>query len=184
MDYLFFKEFFTNYSLPTVIIAAISSFTVILLNFILKGKMPKIIKSFAPFILSFILYFAYDMIFVLKTFSFRFEALYAAFLCSSLSSIIIAALNKIKKGEPLPTSAVVLLVESLLAEYVDKNSLTKTAVNIEKIIDKNDQSKTSLVEQVAYEIKQSAAELTGAQAAFAARIIIEAVDSLKNTPTK
>lgn len=184
MDYIFLKEFFTNYSLPTIIIAAITSLTIILLNLITKGKLPSLIKSFAPFILSFILYFAYDMIFVIRTVCFRYEALYAAFLCSSLSTIIIAAINKIKKGEPLPSSAVVLLVESLLAEYVERDYLAKTATKIELIIEKSDKDINLLVEEVACEIRGASTELNDAQAAFAARIIIEAVYSLKNNKTK
>lgn len=184
MDYIFLKEFFTNYSLPTIIIAAISSLIVIIFKHIAKGKFSKFFKSFTPFVLSFILYLSYDMIFVLHSFDFRYEALYAAFLCSSLSTIIIATINKIKRGEPLPSSAVVLLVESLLAEYVDRDYLANTANNIELIIEKNDQSQTSLVEQVAYEIKGASTELSGAQAEFAARIIIEAVNTLKNNKTE
>ena len=183
MDQVYLKEFFTVYSLPTVIVAAITALTVILCDLFIKG-LPGIIKSLAPFVLSFILYFAYDMIFVLHAFCFRYEALYAAFLSSSLSAIIIAAVNKIKRGEPLPTSAVVLLIESLLAEYVNKNNLATTAKNIEAIIEEKDQDQALIVERVACEIKGSATELNQSQATFAARIIIEAVDALKNNKTE
>ena len=121
------KELAMQYSLPTVVIAIITSVLTFLSGIMLKNKSPKIINVL-PFIIAIVLYLGYDMVFTFKTFTIKTESIYGGLICGSLGIIIVSAIKKIVSGKPLPLSATALLIESLLAEFVDEKVLLKKSM--------------------------------------------------------
>lgn len=135
MNFVYLKEFLSDYSLPTLIIAGVVALISIIIDKFFTKKLSVGVKNYIPFLLSIFLYIAYDMAFVLTAFAFRVESFYAGVLCGSLSAIIVSIANKIKKGEPIPLSATTLLIERLLQGYLNKESATATALILEKLFD-------------------------------------------------
>ncbi len=134
MDYVYLKEFFSNYTLPTIIIALFVGIATLIYDRFLSGKLPTIVRSYAPFILAILLYFAFDMIFVSKAFIFKKNAFYAGVLSGSLSVIIVSSIDRIKRGKPLSLSTTAMLIESIITGYVAEENLQRVALDIEKTI--------------------------------------------------
>jgi len=134
MDYVYLKEFFSDYTLPTLIIALIVGIATLIYDRFLSGKLPAIVRSYAPFILSITLYFAFDMIFVSKAFTFKKNAFYAGVLSGSLSVVIVSSIDRIKRGKPLSLSTTAMLIESIITGYVIEENLQRVALDIEKTI--------------------------------------------------
>ena len=73
---LLLQDILTSYSLPTIIIAVIVCSASLTLNKFFN-KLPKTLKVYIPFLISIVLYYIYDMAFVLHEFTFKSETLYA-----------------------------------------------------------------------------------------------------------
>ena len=181
MDILF-NGFFDSCSLPTVIIAITVSIAVLIFNLLTKDKAPKLVKAFTPFVLAFVSYVIYDMI-TIKAVLIREDALYYAFICASISTIFYAGIIKIKRGEKLPVSTSVLLIESLLTDLIEKDNLQQTASEIHEII-VNGKNQPNLTEKISAIIIKATNGLDEKQAEFASVIIIQAVESLNSQKTK
>lgn len=137
MDYVYLKEFFTDYTLPTCIIAVAVAILTLLYDRFFSDKLPLIIRSYAPFIISVLLYIAYDMLFVSRAFIFHENTMYAGLLSGSLSAVIVSSVMRIKRGKPLSISTTALLIESIITGYVREDNLTTVAKGIEEIVVKN-----------------------------------------------
>ncbi|MBO7345495.1 MAG: hypothetical protein J6U92_06125 [Clostridia bacterium] len=136
MDLIYLKEFLSNYSFSTLIIASVIAVVTLILDKFLSKKLSATLKTYIPFILSILVNVVYDMYFVINSFALRVESVYAGVLCGSLSAIIVSVINKIKKGEPIPLSATTLLIERILRGYLTKESATTTALILEKLFDR------------------------------------------------
>ncbi len=134
MDYILLKDFIAYYSLPTVIIAIIVGGINFIIYKFADNKIPKTIKNFIPFILSVIIYFAFDAIFIEKALRLKTDTFYAGILCGSLSLIITSAVKKISSGKNLPFNAVALLIESLLESYFSGNALVDAVKVVEGVL--------------------------------------------------
>lgn len=178
MDYLFLQDFFLSYSLPTLAIALICCIVRLTLEKFFN-KLPKLFVTYIPFILAMLLYFGYDMIFVINKFYFTKGALYAGILSGSLSAIFYSAVNKIAKGKPLGANATILLIEGILSEYVSQDILTKTALEIEKVLLVEDD--TILEEQVVETLSYNCSSLSSTDIFHLAKLIIAGAKSLKKT---
>ncbi len=187
MDFVFLKDFLSDYSLPTLIISSVVAVLSLIFDKFLAEKLPAGMKNYIPFGLAIILYFVYDMIFVCLSFSFRTEAFYAGILCGSLSTIIVSIAGKIKKGEPIPLSATTLLIEKLLEDYVSKESATATALIIEQLIVASDDGsgEYALTKIEIYEAlkKQSEINLSDEQYFHIAGLILSAVNEFNKNKT-
>ena len=181
MDILF-NGFFDSCSLPCLVIAVAVTIALLVLNFLFSKKTEKTIKAFVPFVLSFILYIVLDMINIGEIII-REDALGASFVCASLSTVLFSAVIKIKRGEKLPVSASLLLIESLLTDLIEKDNLQQTASEIHQII-VNSKNEPNLTERVSEIIKCTTNGLDDNQAEFASIIIIQAVESLNSQKTK
>ena len=137
MNYVYLKEFFANYTLPTCIIAIAVAILTLLYDKFLSDKLPMLVRSYAPFVLSIVFYIAYDMIFVIKAFSFNESAFYAGLLSGSLSAVIVSSIMRIRRGKPLSLSTTALLIESIITGYVREENLTAVAKGIEEILAEN-----------------------------------------------
>lgn len=180
MDYILLKDFFANYSLPVLIIALFVGIMKFILYKFIPTKTPKALMPYIPFIISILLYLAYDMIFVLKAFSFNSNSLYAGVLSGSLSVVCFSALKKIDSGRPLNVSQTVLLIEGMLHGFMSENLLTQTAIELEKVLEEGctDQN---LSDRVTSTIKNNAYSLFSDDDLMRlALLIIQTVKSLKN----
>ncbi|MBE7081119.1 MAG: hypothetical protein E7372_00985 [Clostridiales bacterium] len=178
MDYLFLQDFLLSYSLPTLTIALICCIVRLTLEKFFK-KLSKMLVGYIPFILAMLLYFGYDMIFVINKFYFTKGALYAGVLSGSLSAIFYSAVKKIAKGKPLGTNATILLIEGILSEYVSQDILTKTALEIEKVLLEEDDS--ILEKQVVNTLTYNCSSLSSADILHLAKLIIAGAKSLQKT---
>lgn len=181
MDLFLLEDFFTSYSLATVLIATVSSVISLVINYLFKDKLHRIISAFLPFILAVICYFIYEFIIISEQFLLSEKYFYAAVMCGSLSTVITSIINKIKSGKPLSLSPTLLLIEGLLSEFVDQKVLSSTAIEIEQMINGHIEDETiSLRDKILGKIKKVSPNLTVTEARFAATVLIEAVKTLKD----
>lgn len=178
MDFYFLKDFFVNYSLPTVTIAIAVAVLSVILNKFLTHKMPVSTRNYLSFLLSILLYFAYDMIFVKNAFVFSADAFYAGVLSGSLSTIIFTAICRIAQGKTVGFSATCLLIEGLIKGHVEDGALTATALALEKLFTQS--SDDNVIEEVK-QILAVNSSLTEEETEGVAKLIIDAVYSLKNS---
>ncbi len=178
MDYLFLKDFLVSYSLPTLIVAGISCIVRLIFDKFFSN-LPKVIKSYIPFFSAIIFYFAYEIIFVLKQVYFTKEAFYGGILSGSLSAIFYSTISKICKGKPVGTNATLLLIEGILNGYIAQDLLTKTALEIEKVLSIEDG--TLIEQQVVDTLTYNCSELSSAEIVHLARLILGAVKSVEKT---
>lgn len=178
MDYLFLQDFLVSYSLPTLAVAGITCFVRLILQKFFCS-LPKLVKSYIPFLLAIILYFGYDMIFVTKGISFSKGAFYGGILSGSLSVVFCSTITKIFKGKPISANATILLIEGILNGYIAQDLLTKTAIQIEKVLSGDDS--TIFEEQVIDAITYNSSDLTTADIVHLAKLIITGVKSIKKT---
>lgn len=180
MDYVLLKDFFANYSLPVLIIALAVGTIKFIVDKFLPVKTPKTILPYLPFIVCTVFYIAYDMIFVLKSFSFTLQSLYAGVLSGSLSVVFCSALKKIDNGKPLNVSQTVLLIEGMLHGFMSENLLSQTAIELEKVLQDNSSDQV-LSDKVSLTLKNNAYSLFSDDDIMRlAMLIIQAVKSLKN----
>ncbi len=178
MDYLFLQDFFVSYSLPTLAIALIACIVRLILEKSFK-KLSKQFLSYIPFLLAILLYFGYDMIFVIHKVSFTKGAFYGGILSGSLSVIFYSSINKISKGKPLGANATILLIEGILNEYVSQDILTKTALEIEKVLSIEDD--TVMHQQVVDTLTYNCTNISSADVIHLAKLIITGAKSIKKT---
>lgn len=178
MELNLLKEFLLSYSLPTVIIALIVGIVGFLTERFIKVKIPQFILTYAPFVISVIIYFAYNMIFVVKAFYFNTEVVYAGLLSGSLSVIIKETIKKLISGKRINLSATALLIEGLINGYVKNDALSSTAVLIEKIINKKD-DQTKTTESVFATLKDNSTDIDEQDLLSLAALIIAAVTAIE-----
>ena len=179
MNDLFLQDFLVSYSLPTLIVATIVCTVSLTLNKFFE-KMPKLLKVYLPFILAIVLYFCYDIIFVLKTFNIRQETFYAGLLSASLSAIISSSLRKIFQGKTVNINKTVLLIEGILDGFISQSCLTQTAYLIEQIL-LNCNDSVEQEKQVENALKENSGESVEGDLKYLAKLIIKAVSSIKRT---
>lgn len=179
MNNLYLQDFLVSYSLPTLVVSVIVCTISLTLNKFFE-KMPKLLKAYLPFILAIILYFAFDIIFVLKTFELRQETLYAGLLSASLSAIFTSLLKKILQGKVVNVNKTILLIEGILEGYISQNCLTETAYIIEQILlsCSDDVEQETQVENA---LREKSGDCAGADLKYLAKLIIKAVSSIKRT---
>ena len=178
MDYILLKDFLARYSLPTLIIAFVCAVTSIVIDLCFKERLPRLVKSYLPFLTAIALYFAYDMIFALKAFAFSDNSFYAGVLSGSLSVLIKKTALKIAQGKNVGISATALLIEGLLSEYVSDGALTETARVLEKILLSENLDENDAVNQVLLTIKEKVnGERSESELTHLAKLIVSAVRS-------
>ena len=176
MDFVYLRVFLENYSLPTLVI----SVAVMVLNLIydrfFADKFPLIVKNFLPFTLAIVFYYTYDMIFVLNAFTFTKGTFSAGILSGSLSIIMSSSIYKLKNGSGLTTDVIYLLIESLISDYVNKDTLCTTTNLIKNLIESDGESKE---ERITSTLKDNSSIATETELKALSCLIIKAVTSLK-----
>lgn len=178
MDYILLKEFFADYSLPVLIIALVIGVVKFFVDKFLVKNINRVFLSYAPFILCVVLYIAYDMLFVLKSFALTYQSLYAGLLSGSLSVIFCSMIKKISSGKVI-ASQTVMLIEGILQGVVSDNLLTQTAIELERLL-ASDFDDNSMRYQLTIALKNSAPEdYTEDQLMHVASLVMQAVKTIK-----
>lgn len=198
MEFALYTEFFSSFSLPTLIIAIIVATACSIADKILKDKISYAIKNQIPFILSVILNFLYDAIFVSFELAFSGEALLSGILSGSVATIITTLVSKITNGECIDANkgATLLLIEGLLRGLLPDSAITEAAFAIEQILlgsDKNSSQtdgedfikhkEKQTIEQIVSIIKQNKTDVqinveSDEQLYVIAELIIQSVNAL------
>lgn len=174
------KDILTTYSLPTIIISAIICVVSLTLNKFFS-KLPKLLKAYLPFLTAIILYFAYDMVFVVKDFVFREETLYAGIFSGSLGTIICSIIKKFSQGKLTTVDNTLLLIESILEGYIDQNIISSTALEIQALLFLNAGDEGFSEKQVIDAITKASTDISYIDICYLAKLIIAAVKSVKKT---
>ena len=110
--------FLKDYSLSTVIIALVISVVDILCNHYLKGKVPMVILSLIPFVVSVIFAITVDMLFYAKAFVLRTDAIYSGVLSGALAVIIRTVIFRLKTGKNISGNPLELVIDGILEGYI------------------------------------------------------------------
>lgn len=179
MDLVLLKDFLSDYSLPTVVIAVFTGTLSFIGEKLLKEKLPKVVKIYAPFLLSALLYLAYDAIFVKKAFCLNSEAFYAGLLSGSLSKVFYSTVKRIANGKNAGLSTVALLIEGLISEYVEEEKLSAAVGAITELLLNSERSADVGNEILSVIKKGSVKEFSDEELLLLVAIIIKSVESLK-----
>ena len=133
MNLILLKEFFANYSLPSVVMAFIIYLCVGLTDRITTSKKVKSLSSVLPFILGMLLNVIYNLI-LTNRLTINTSILSAGFMSGWLSLAIKVIIDKIVKGEKLPDSKFSLVISGLIEGYVPKNAIIGVCRYIEELI--------------------------------------------------
>lgn len=151
MNYVSIKEFFSLYSMPTVILAAIVAVIIIIVDKFPSKKIPLFVRNYTPFLLSILFSLAYDMIFVIGEFKLSESAFAMGLVSGSISLVIKSIVLKIISGKAIRFNPAVMIIEQLILGYVASESITKTAVLISEIIlseISEEESKQKIIETI------------------------------------
>ena len=180
MDLIYLRDFFAQYSLPTLIIAIVVAICTFLINKFLAKSLPAIFRSYIPFLMAVMLYIAYDMIFVSCAFTITVNSCYAGLLSGSLSILITEMCIRISKGKPLSLSTTAMLITSLIRGYVNEKNLSSTAIALEKLLDETKDN--TPIDQVTKVISQNTdIFVNDEEIESLARLIITSVSSIDKT---
>ena len=185
MDLEGLSEFFSFYSLPSVIIAfSIAGICAIIDKFFLKNVRYNI-RAYLPFLLGILLYALYDVIFIGSNPVFNEMTVSAGLMAGSLSSIIFAVIKKIVTGKGVKSaiSPLALLIESIILPLVSENKLESAVFAIEKLLrdlsDDDGESKQRVTEEIATVISRHSNEnTTEADCINSAKLIVTGKSNL------
>lgn len=177
MNYTYLKVFIENYSLPTLIISGTVALINLLYDKFLAEKLPNTARTFLPFVLSILLYYAYDMIFVVNGFAFSKGTFSAGILSGSLSVIMSSSVYKLKNGKPVSFNTRMVLVENLLKGIVSESNLAVTVNEILYILDSEILSKE---QEIINTVKKNAElDIDDSDVKAISLLIVKAVSSVK-----
>ena len=123
------QDIFTSYGLSTIIIAILVCVARLTLERFYQ-KLPKLLITYIPFIVAILLNYLFDMIFISKCFIIKPNVFYSGLVSGSLSAIIYSRIKKSKDDNLSNTTASIVIIKSILKEYIDQDVLTKTAQEI------------------------------------------------------
>ena len=183
--YFSVTDFFSSYGKLTVItalsVAAATVFTdKIIFGKIVKKAMPDPLKNYLPLAVSILAVFIADMI-AKRAFAFTAEAFYSGLITGTLSTAIVAAVNKIFRGEKITLSVASLFIEGMLEGVVDEKDMRAVVSVITAILEDavSDSEKESEIDAVLTE--KSVKNLSEAERAALIRVITEGVKAIYRT---
>ncbi len=180
--YFSVTDFFSSYGKLTVItalsVAAATVFTEkIVFGKIVKKDMPNPVKNYLPLAASVLVILVADMI-KNRAFAFSAETFYSGLITGTLSTAIVAAVNKIFKGEKITLSVASLFIEGMLEGVVDEKDMRSVVSVITAILEEtvSDSEKESAIDALLTE--KSATSLSEAERAALIRIITDGVKAI------
>lgn len=118
------EALFTDYGLPSVIIAMLCAVLFGLLDKFFSKKIPFEIRSYIPSVTGVILYLAYDFIFVGEQVALTEKNVTAGIMAGALGYVIFAFIKNLKSGKPLK-SANYTVVREILSEFLQNEALDR-----------------------------------------------------------
>lgn len=179
MEIVLLKDFIFSYGLPTVVISVAVGVISLLVEKILKVKLPKLLLTYAPFILAVVLHIAYDTIFVLKNFSISMQSVYAGLISGSLSIIIKETAKKILSGKRVNLSATAILIEGLITGYVKSDCIVQTAILLESVIADGKENDSLIREKIYSTLKENSEHVDEQDLIRLATLIIATVTAIE-----
>jgi len=179
MNFVSIKEFFSLYSMPTIVIALFVATITIIAEKFLSKKIPLALRNYAPILLSILFSFFFDMILVTKEFNFSESAFAMGLVSGSISLVIKSIALKLFSGKGINFNPAVMIIEQLILGYVANESITKTAVLIAEIIFNEiseEDSKRQIVEAI---MSSSESEYTSEELVSLADLIHSSIKNLK-----
>lgn len=185
MNYQNVSDFFSYYSLPSIVIAVIIAVTCFILDKFVFKKSSHSIKNFLPFLMGIFLYIMYDLIFIGTTPIFSAETLSMGLVCASLSLVFFSIVKRISEHKSLSVlslSPVALLIESIISTIVKDAFLSETVSDIENLLSSNDEGdddeKTlKAIAEIIY--SKSHESILENECFEIARMVLESVKNLK-----
>lgn len=172
---------FINYLLPYGAPVIITAICVSLLSYLLKKFLPKnfavFIKIYFPFLAGIVLYFVYDAIFISHAIYFSQETISMGVLSGTLSTVIFAFIKNLKNGKVI-TDQVILAIEGILCDTVEKTVLLGLANKIKELFT-TEQAEEQLVFLIAEEIVKASKNDDLLTALPLATLIVDSVKSLE-----
>ncbi|MBQ9513729.1 MAG: hypothetical protein IJR66_01940 [Clostridia bacterium] len=130
--YFNFTTFLSAFSLPILLIAFLTLSISFLADKFLFYKLPDIVKTLFPFIVSILLYFIYDLISSSKL-SVNIETVSSGVMCGFLSSILFTFINNLKSGK-INFDPLALSIQGLIKYYAnDSYSLSIKIANVIRV---------------------------------------------------
>ena len=174
MDYIL-QDIFTSYGLSTIIIAILVCVARLTLERFYQ-KLPKLLITYIPFVVAILLNYLFDMIFISKCFIIKPNVFYSGLVSGSLSAIIYSRIKKTKDDNLSNTTASIVIIKSILKEYIDQSVLTKTAQEIDALI--STENGLTNHQSIIDTLKKACKNLTTVDLSYLARLIISAVNSI------
>lgn len=172
---------FINYLLPYGAPVIITAICVSLLSYLLKKFLPEnfavFIKIYFPFLAGIVLYFVYDAIFISHAICFSQETISMGVLSGTLSTVIFAFIKNLKNGNVI-TDQVILAIEGILCDTVEKTVLLDLANKIKELFT-TEQAEEQLVFLIAEEIVKASKNDDLLTALPLATLIVDSVKSLE-----
>ncbi len=133
MDYLIFESFLSSYGIHSGIICLI----VCILRLVLKKyvKINAVTRSYVEIAVAVFSEFIFHAVILNDLSGFNAKALSSALFAYSISLVLYSLISRIIKGKPVKENAKILLIESLIENYVDKEKKTSIARQIFEIIE-------------------------------------------------
>jgi len=133
MDSFNLLGFLESYTLPSLIISAITAVAYILFDRFFSEKIKFSVKSYFPFATGILLNFLFELIST-KRLSFGAEIFSSGILCGSLATMVFALFKRIKRGETAKFDAVLMIIEGIICDYVSDSAINVTAMAIRSIL--------------------------------------------------
>ena len=186
MNYQNALDFFSQYSLPSLLIALTVAIIYFIVDKFLFSKITFKFKVLVPFFLGIIFYLLYDVIFVGTKPVFNSGTFSMGFVAGSLSSVMFAVIRRLfsKNGlKNISLSPIALLVESIIYPMMEESKLRIAVLAIEKLltsafIDFGDEQ--AVIDDIAEIINNNSdKELPKSHCEATAKLIVDGTNSLK-----
>ena len=179
MNLIMLKDFFTEYSAQTIVIALIVAVIKLVADKFLTTKTAKRFTWYLPFMVGIGLNYLYQFAFVGAS-KFDDSLFYAGGLSGALAYAFALIIKKIYRGEPLPTNPAHAVIEGLVDGYVNTETVQEVTCVIYKhyVEYGNLQDDTALEKITDTLILYSNGLLANAEVVYLAQMIISALNEL------
>ena len=174
MDLLNIFDVFKGYSVPIIVISAVTAVLTLITEKLFSKKISLIILGYIPFLFGMLIYSAYHFIFVNGE-PFTAETLYQGIACGSLSTVYVIIAENFLRGN-FSSDVVLFSIQGNLKHTVDKNIRADVAKKIKNLFEEETEPET-LKERIVNVLKEYSEKSEEELYAIAA-IVIQAVKAL------
>ncbi len=179
MNLIMLKDFFTEYSVSTIVIALLSAAIKIVVDRFATSKTAKRITWYLPFLTGVLFGYLYQLIF-LKTVTFDENVVYSGVISGTLAYAFALIIRRIYRGEALPDNPALAVIEGLVDGYVQDDCVQEVILVIyQHYVDSGKDQKGNAVEKITDTLNgYSNGMLASAEIITLAQMIIKSLDEL------